>query len=656
MKRFTSLCIALTLLIVVLSISPAFSAVEKNPTIEPLQESYDNDLNKLHFYFGLESSEDKTGSALARTVSNEVSVDDDYFTYIDTENELDSAIENMNSYCDKYVEDDELIQVTVEFKSDFEKTPEYIEFQEKKGNVKTIEEVRELRKKLVEFSSEYHRLQNELNLKKLSDFGYENISPHELSPFISMEINENNIVADDFLSLAKDDSIVNVSFHLKEEFIDEEASSWNQTMRAIDAYSTVQYGSYTGEGINIGVLENGVCDITHTNFSDFISSDSNNRLTIDENCYNSDMFASEDYPVQVTSHATAVTSIIALMAPDSKIFVSSNRLKNFAGITWLINQGCDVINCSFGAPVSSGSDEQGYTVDPTKLEYQYHYDGKFDYLSKAHSVTIVKSAGNVTTNNSTSAYNPNGYVTTPGLAHNVITVGGLECDWGIFSCTLEYDPSACYRTVGSAAKPEISAVYSLKVPNIDGVCSGTSFAAPQVTGTIALIMCKYVQNALNPTAIKAMLISGAKQTDDHSNMSNTFFDDRIGAGCVNLENMKDSECIIYMGSNNSSSLVNNFVYSYDISLRKNDVLQNSVSWFAHFDDTNNTLDASDFNIMVYNSSGNLVASSSLGEFNTSEFIRYKAPSAGTYTIKVYQNGTLAEGIVSEPFTFVCNIL
>ena len=117
MKRFTSLCIALTLLIVVLSISPAFSAVEKNPTIEPLQESYDNDLNKLHFYFGLESSEDKTGSALARTVSNEVSVDDDYFTYIDTENELDSAIENMNSYCDKYVEDDELIQVTVEFKS-----------------------------------------------------------------------------------------------------------------------------------------------------------------------------------------------------------------------------------------------------------------------------------------------------------------------------------------------------------------------------------------------------------------------------------------------------------------------------------------------------------------------------------------------------------
>lgn len=108
MKRFTSLCIALTLLIVVLSISPAFSAVEKTPAIEPLQETYDNDLNKLHFYFGLENAEDKSGPAIARTLSNEVSVDDDYFTYIDTETELDSAIENMNTYCEKYA-DDELI-------------------------------------------------------------------------------------------------------------------------------------------------------------------------------------------------------------------------------------------------------------------------------------------------------------------------------------------------------------------------------------------------------------------------------------------------------------------------------------------------------------------------------------------------------------------
>lgn len=31
-------------------------------------------------------------------------------------------------------------------------------------------------------------------------------------------------------------------------------------------------------------------------------------------------------------------------------------------------------------------------------------------------------------------------------------------------------------------------------------------------------------------------------------------------------------------------------------------------------------------------------------------------SAGTYTINVYQNGTLPSGIEDQPFAFVCNIL
>ena len=396
MKRFTSLCIALTLLIVVLSISPAFSAVEKNPTIEPLQESYDNDLNKIHFYFGLENTEDKTGSALARTVSNEVSVDDDYFTYIDTETELNSAIENMNSYCDKYVEDDELIQVTVEFKSDFEKTPEYIEFQEKKENVKTIEEVRELRKELVEFSEEYHRTQNEQNIKYLNNFGYENVSAYELSPFITMEINESNIDANNFLSLAKDDRIVNISLHLKEEFIDEETVTWNQALRAIDAYSTVQYGSYTGEGIIIGILEPDICDVTHTNLSGFVTNDNNNRLIIDEQCYNSNMLIEQNKPVNVSSHTTKVASIIALMAPESKILVSSTKLKDFAGLSWLIREGCDVINCSYGVYATKETSRNSgiYEVDTSLLGYKYYHDGLFDYNIKAHNVTIVSSAGN----------------------------------------------------------------------------------------------------------------------------------------------------------------------------------------------------------------------------------------------------------------------
>ena len=338
------------------------------------------------------------------------------------------------------------------------------------------------------------------------------------------------------------------------------------------------------------------------------------------------------------------------MAPDVEIFSSRNTNN---GISWFVDNECDVVNCSFSKYAKKQLTSTTY--DYVDAEYRYYFDGLIDYQIKVHCISVVAAAGNAVTDNTKPNYNPQKQIRSPGIAHNVITVGGLDCTLGLFDYDLEYNENSCYITTTGDAKPEISALYEVTIPNI-GSRSGTSFAAPQVTGTIALIMCKYVENALKPNAIKAMLISGANQVDNHNNMSSSFFDEKTGAGCVSLDNLEDSECIIYMGSNNSSSLVNNFVYSYDISLRRNDILQNSVSWFAHFDDPTNTLDASNFNIMVYNSSGNLVASSSLGEFNTSEFIRYKAPSAGTCTIKVYQNGALAEGIESEPFAFVCNIL
>ena len=645
MKRLTSLCIVLTLLIVVLSISPAFSAVEKNPTIEPLQESYDNDLNKLHFYFGLESSEDKTGSALARTVSNEVSVDDDYFTYIDTENELDSAIENMNSYCDKYVEDDELIQVTVEFKSEIENTPEFIAFHQEKENIKTIDELRDFRKRLANFSKEYHNEEVISYINELEGLEYDSIEIIDYSPFVRLSIKRNNLVTETLATMATNSKIANISFYVNDETINQ--ATWNRTMREIEAYSTINNSTYTGEGIRVGVLETAVCEPSHSNLEDI-------KITIEPGYGNDTIDDSTDVARQDKedriAHANAVTSIIALMAPEVEIFASRNTND---GISWFVDMGCDVVNCSFSKYTKKQLTSNTY--DYVDSEYRYYFDGLIDYQIKVHCISVVAAAGNAVTDNTKPSYNPQKQIRSPAIAHNVIAVGGLDCTLGLFDYNLEYNESSCYVTTTGDAKPEISALYEVTIPNI-GSCSGTSFAAPQVTGTIALIMCKYVENALKPNAIKAMLISGANQVDNHSNMNNSFFDEKTGAGCVSLDNLRSSECIIYMGSNNSTSLINSFVYSYDLSLSKNDILQNSISWYAHIDYANYTGDASDFNIMVYNSSGNLVASSSLGNFNTSEFIRYKVPSSGTYTIKVYQNGSLAEGIENEPFAFVCNIL
>lgn len=636
----------LSLLVILFSVIPAFSAVDEKIAVEPLQTTYDNELNKLHFYFDLENTENQTGSAIARTSSSENSVDDDYFTYIDTENELDSAVENMNAYYEKHADENELIQVTVEFKSNFENTEEYISFSEEKKTVKTLEEVREFREKLAAFSKEYHKNEAMSKLEELSSLDYSSIELIDYSPFVRLTINRDKISTESLLGLANSEEIANVSFVLKDEICNQ--ATWDRTMREIEAYSTINSSLYTGEGIRVGVLELAVCEPTHTNLtgkSITIQPGYNNDTLVLEN--DEDGRKKSDY----IAHANAVTSIIALMAPDAEIYASRNTSN---GMSWFIESGCDIVNCSFSRyiPTAKGSDG---TYGYNDAEYMYYFDGLIDYQIKTHYISVVAAAGNIVTDNEEPSYNPMKQIRSPGLAHNVITVGGLNCTLGFLDYDLEYHDSACYVTTTSRTKPEISALFTVDIPNV-GTKSGTSFSAPQVTGSIALIMCKYAASALNPHAVKAMLISGANKTEEFSNISGSYFDDKVGAGCVSLLNLRNSKCITYMGSNNSESHINNYVYTYNVTLSKNDVLQNGISWYADVDYQNEICKISNFDIHIFDSSDNLVCTSSLGNFSNSEFVRYTAPSVGTYKIKVYQNGALPNGIEDEPFAFVCNIL
>lgn len=50
----------------------------------------------------------------------------------------------------------------------------------------------------------------------------------------------------------------------------------------------------------------------------------------------------------------------------------------------------------------------------------------------------------------------------------------------------QHESNASYTTVESVSKPNISAPYSVDIPNI-GTRNGTSFATPQVTGVLALL-------------------------------------------------------------------------------------------------------------------------------------------------------------------------
>lgn len=457
-------------------------------------------------------------------------------------------------------------------------------------------------------------------------------------------------------NLASKNEIANISFSpAQENYYEEE--SWERVLKEIVAYNTVNNGVYTGNGIKVGVLETGICDTGHTNLE-------SKNIVVDPS---SDM-------TKVTSHATAVTSIIALMAPEAQLYVSNVTQGNlqypygtdtngnpinsetpylYDAIDWFIAQDCDVINCSYG--VTWTLENNGiYTFDLQNAGYKHYQDGIIDYKIEANMINVVVSAGNVVESNTNSQYNPDGYITSPGQAYKAITVGALNCTQKLFSYELEHRSTSCYKTPTNRVKPEISAIGVVDIPNIEETKTGTSFAAPQVTASLALLFEKEPALAVNESAVKAAVIASATETENYTNIANSCFDEKVGAGCLNYSELTDFDSIDYVWNRKATNTPDSYIISRTISLGWRDDLQVAAVWGSNFG-MNYNGNITNYDIEIYNSSGTLVCSSTL-DYCSSEFLRYKAPRSGDYTVKVYQNGSMPDNVTDDCVSLVCNII
>lgn len=272
---------------------------------------------------------------------------------------------------------------------------------------------------------------------------------------------------------------------------------------------------YTGTGVNVGMIENShpidslcsanVVDVNNNNIDD----------TWQENNIN---------------HATRVAEIIGGdngYAPNCTIYsTTANDVASFyAGVELLLDYNVNVINMSAG----------------------WNGDGTYDSISRwadhitsQHNVAFVVAAGNT-----------GEYLMEPAMAYNAISVGSFN-DNNTVDRTGDWISSfsSYVNLSGYAEKPDIIApgenigISNLAYYWIDGdgyvedVTSGTSFSAPQVTGTLAQLM--YVSNNLKvrPSLSKALInVSGRYKLDTSSyNVSGIHtYSYSEGAGTLNAK-------------------------------------------------------------------------------------------------------------------------
>ena len=365
-------------------------------------------------------------------------------------------------------------------------------------------------------------------------------------PFVTMECKKSYIEI-----LAQFTNVTEIGYHEEVEFItdateeaeiatqEEAVASTEESTSSTTTNPHIVSGNYlmtphetlgyTGAGVKVGVLE------AKTYFNE-----SNPHLagaTI-ESLAN----ANQDY----ITHSTQVLSIICGqpcslngvtyqgMAPGAEVYyaktIDLTALKN--NLNWLINT-CyvSVVNMSFGIC------EEEFII----------YDQYVDCYIQQYRIIVVVSAGNQRT-----------YVASPGLSYNAITVGNVSNTLSngkyVMSTGSSYQEESFLTN-----KPDLSAfgtnITMLQTNTSTWTASGTSFAAPMVTGTVALMLQANSNLIGKPDAVKALLMQTAEE-DKISVSSNSLVCQKTNGICTDAAGSTYMTCECVLRERSGAGLLN----------------------------------------------------------------------------------------------------
>jgi subtilisin len=236
------------------------------------------------------------------------------------------------------------------------------------------------------------------------------------------------------------------------------------------------FGGSTGKGVRVAVVDSGV-EYDHPAVGDSVRGGV--VVEFDEDAENMIRYEPDDQPGDLAGHGTACAGIIHAVAPQAEIYsvrvLGSNmrgRAIQFAGgLDWAIEHDIQVVNLSLST-------------------------SKEEYFSLFHDLADQAYFKNM---NVICAVNNYPEASYPSLYSSVISVAAHD---GHDPFTYYYNPSPPVEF--GAPGIDIEVAWNNKQYVIS---TGNSFAAPHITGIVALIRAKHPE--LTPFQVKTVLMACA---------------------------------------------------------------------------------------------------------------------------------------------------
>lgn len=346
----------------------------------------------------------------------------------------------------------------------------------------------------------------------------------------------------------------------------------------------------TGYGIKVGVLEPGLVDE-------------------DAACFSIGQVTThiQNTPLEsVQEHSTYMAGYIAGsdgIASDAKIYSSYLWGSPSEEIDWLLDNGVHIINMSYGDANPTGE----YASDSAYI----------DMIVNNYKITMVGAVGNVGASSA--------LVSNPALAYNVIGVGSGN-NGGYpeqYSSYIEYS---------GGPKPTLMALGTgLCMASLGGGNSGTSVACAVVSGIIALLMEEYPILKERPELVISTLVASAYQPEEAILMPNGLTNSG-GAGLIRYDQFHHA----YIDNSYISTnigVLQTFIFSKTMFLSQNEMHKFCIAWTAYTNGSTSSLNLTNYDLYLYDSNGNVVASSCSTNSNI-ELIQYYVPTDGEYTLKI----------------------